>query len=214
MNNLKNILSKVNKYSCPNYLNFHCHTTCSDGSMSPYELIKKAHEIKLQHLSITDHNSIEAYSIINNLTKNKLINKKHPTTIWSGIEITCLLKRCLVHVLGFGFDLNSDFIKPYIQGHSAIGEDLQAINVVKALHKAGGMAFLAHPARYRLSFKELIEEAILLDFDGAEAWYDYNHSEFWIPTPFICEEINNMLLLKNKLSCCGTDSHGFSLLGR
>ncbi|MEC7737336.1 MAG: phosphatase, partial [Cyanobacteriota bacterium] len=32
---LREILLGVSPESCPNILNFHCHTICSDGSLEP-----------------------------------------------------------------------------------------------------------------------------------------------------------------------------------
>ena len=214
MQDLTNILRNIDSDSCPNYLNFHCHTNCSDGSMNPEELIKQASLRKLQHISVTDHHTVNAYPTmiawIENQNKLGVITPK----LWTGIEITCLLKKCLVHVLGYGFDLHNQSLKVYCQGQSVIGEDLQAANVVKAIHDSGGIAILAHPARYRLSYELLLEEAFRLKFDGAEAWYDYSNSEMWKPSPFVCEKINQKLIDYGLLSTCGTDTHGFSLDGR
>ena len=39
----------------------HCHTQFSDGSLSPQELITYAKQVGLSGLSITDHDSINAY---------------------------------------------------------------------------------------------------------------------------------------------------------
>jgi len=39
----------------------HCHTSCSDGTMSPKEIVIHAKEVGLSGLSITDHDTIEAY---------------------------------------------------------------------------------------------------------------------------------------------------------
>ncbi len=39
----------------------HCHSTCSDGTLTPSEIVQLACEIKLGGLSITDHDTIAAY---------------------------------------------------------------------------------------------------------------------------------------------------------
>ena len=66
--------------------------------------------------------------------------------------------------LALGFELNHDALKPYNHGDSVVGEALRAESVVNAIHQAGGLAVLAHPARYRLSHGVLIEEAARLGF--------------------------------------------------
>ena len=42
-------------------IDIHSHTTHSDGSFSVKELLKEAERIGLSLLSITDHNTIDAY---------------------------------------------------------------------------------------------------------------------------------------------------------
>ena len=66
---------------------------------------------------------------------------------------------CLVHVIGLGIDINSRYLNPYILGESPIGNDLNVKSVIKAINLAGGLSFLAHPARYRIPFYKLIPEA-------------------------------------------------------
>ena len=105
-------------------------------------------------------------------------------------------------------------MKPYTLGEASFGNNLNAANVVKAIHRAGGLAILAHPARYRLPYFELINEAIKVGFDGAEAWYDYEHKDNWEPTEFICTAIDKALKKHGLFSTCGTDTHGFDLTTR
>ena len=40
----------------------HCHSDCSDGSDKPGRLLELAREANLQGLSITDHDTLEAYT--------------------------------------------------------------------------------------------------------------------------------------------------------
>jgi len=65
------LTSNINKYSCPENINFHCHTKFSDGSLDPYEILEQAYKNKLKFLSITDHHTIKAHEYIkkNNIGK-------------------------------------------------------------------------------------------------------------------------------------------------
>ncbi len=210
---LREIISQVNSSSCPHQVNFHCHTICSDGSLQPLELITQAYKNGISHISVTDHHSIEAFYII----QQWLINNKHLPSLpyfWSGIEISSILKGCLVHIIGIGFDPKSHFLRPYITGDSATGSDLQASNVIESISKAGGLSVLAHPARYRIHYKELIIEAKLLGIDAIEVWYDYEMSSNWKASEYICDSISKFVISTGLLSTCGTDSHGLSLFGR
>ena len=42
---LIDLTSKIDKYSCPHIINFHCHTNFSDGSMCPEDLLDQAFRI-------------------------------------------------------------------------------------------------------------------------------------------------------------------------
>jgi len=213
MHPLKEILSTVNHNSCPFKLNFHCHTTESDGSLEPLQLFYQACNLGLEHIAITDHHSVNAYRHIKKAIQSKAIQLNPLTTIWSGIEITCLLNKCMVHIIGLGFDVNR-LHHSYTFGESVTGNLLQAEVVVDEIHKANGLAILAHPARYRLDFSDLIDKANCIGIDGAEAWYDYDYKESWSYTPFVCIQIEKRLRELNLLSSCGTDSHGYSLTSR
>ena len=104
--------------------------------------------------------------------------------------------------------------RPYNRGDAVVGEPLRAEAVVKAIHAAGGLAVLAHPARYRLGHDVLIDEAARLGFDGGEAWYDYEMQPTWSASPLICEAIDRQLSNLGLLRTCGTDTHGIDLCGR
>ena len=210
---LIDLTSKIDKYSCPHIINFHCHTNFSDGSMSPEDLLDQAFHNKLKYLSITDHHTIKAHDYIE---KNNIL-EKYPNDSFKlipGIEINCLLLGCLVHVVGLGINIKSNQLSPYIKGESPVGNDLHIKSVTNAIRLAGGLSFLAHPARYRIPFYKLIPEANKQGVDGIEVWYDYELKERWQASYFVCSEINKLTESLRMLKSCGTDSHGYSLLGR
>ena len=86
--------------------------------------------------------------------------------------------------------------------------------MVKAIHAAGGLAVLAHPARYRLGHAVLIEAAAAIGIDGGEVWYDYDMQAQWQATPMVCDSIDQQLKNLGLLRTCGTDTHGHDLKGR
>ena len=135
-------------------------------------------------------------------------------TLWRGVEISCLLEGCLVHVLGLGFGPDPEPLAPYLQGEAVVGPGLRAEAVVAAIRAAGGLALLAHPARYRLPHQRLIAAAAEVGLDGGEVWYDYTMAPQWSPTPLVCDAIARSLSDRGLLHSCGTDSHGLTLQGR
>tara|TARA_Y100001968_G_C19355390_1_gene716914 strand:+ start:638 stop:1291 length:654 start_codon:yes stop_codon:yes gene_type:complete len=210
---IKEILKTVKSDSCPNYVNLHLHTQFSDGSLTPTQLIKKSSDIKVKYISVTDHHTIKAYEEIYSWIEENS-NLKTIPIVFTGIEITAIMYKKLVHILGFDFSLNHKSLLPYINSVSTRGKYLDSEYVVNSIHEAGGLAILAHPARYKLSLDQIIEEAHRMKFDGAEAWYDYSYSKNWKPTPLICDKISKKLSSLNMLSTCGTDTHGYSILHR
>ena len=211
---LRAVLDQVGPDSCPGQLNFHCHTVCSDGSLEPEALIEQATRLGLQHLAVTDHHSSRAHPPMQTWLQQRRDAGELVPTLWSGMEISCLLRGCLVHVLALGFELDHPSLQPYNRGDAVVGEPLRAEAVVKAIHAAGGLAVLAHPARYRLGHAELIDAAASIGIDGGEAWYDYDMQQRWSPTPLICESIDQQLKNLGLLRTCGTDTHGIDLKGR
>ena len=90
----------------------HCHSRCSDGSLTPLELLEKAHQIGLQGLSITDHDTIKAYD-------GELFKKAEELglILCSGVEFSCQLKGVNVHILGYGFDVTSKQLQEFCIKH-------------------------------------------------------------------------------------------------
>ena len=208
------VLAEVDPADCPRRLNFHCHTLCSDGSLAPELLAEEALALGLEHLAVTDHHASRAHGAVAERFAAATAEGRPAPTLWRGVEISCLLEGCLVHVLGLDFDPHDPALMPYRQGQAPVGPELKAEEVVKRLHGAGGLALLAHPARYRKPFALLIDAAAALGFDGAEAYYDYAMAPRWQPTPLVCEAIANQLDQLGLLRSCGTDSHGLELGGR
>ncbi len=89
----------------------HCHSTCSDGTVSPQGLIKLAMQVGLQGLSITDHDTINAYTTALPLAKELGLR------LISGVEFSALYGKISVHVLGYSFDLNNTGIHEFCKKH-------------------------------------------------------------------------------------------------
>jgi predicted metal-dependent phosphoesterase TrpH len=208
------VLREVGPESCPTRFNFHCHTLCSDGSLAPEALAHQAVAIGLEHLAVTDHHALAAHDLIAAALARHQEKGNPVPTLWRGVEISCLLEGCLVHVLGLGFGPDPEPLAPYLQGEAVVGPGLRAEAVVAAIRAAGGLALLAHPARYRLPHQRLIAAAAEVGLDGGEAWYDYTMAPHWSPTPLLCDAIARSLTDRGLLHSCGTDSHGLTLRGR
>ncbi len=213
---LKAVFESINATSCPRFYNFHMHTVCSDGRLQPYQIMEQAIDIGLKGLAITDHHSVNGYR-----AAQKWLNQwqaEHPEAIaphlWTGVEINADLLGVEVHILGYAFDPQHPAILPYLNRATVGGEAYQAVQVIRAIHQAGGLAVLAHPARYRRSAKELIPAAAKVGIDGIETFYAYENPSPWKPSPRQTPEVAALGQIHGLLHSCGTDTHGFSLLQR
>ena len=65
---LINIIKSITKNSCPNSINFHMHSTYSDGSLTAKQIYYQAIELNIDHYAITDHHSVDAYIELSKLT--------------------------------------------------------------------------------------------------------------------------------------------------
>lgn len=80
---------------------FHVHTTYSDGTYSPADVIKLAIEKGLDGLAITDHDTIDG---LKEALTSKQVNNFE---IIPGIELSCTYEEEEVHILGYLFDVNN-----------------------------------------------------------------------------------------------------------
>jgi predicted metal-dependent phosphoesterase TrpH len=89
----------------------HCHTTFSDGTLTPQQLLQHAKEMELLGISITDHDTVEAYSIAPKLAKELGI------LLGTGVEFSCVFQKMSVHLLGYDVDLDSPAIAKLCTRH-------------------------------------------------------------------------------------------------
>jgi len=215
---LKQVFSSVSAESCPHTYNFHMHTNHSDGQLKPDRLVEQALEIGLKGFAITDHHSVSGFQVAQKWleTWRSQPGNEHLAVpyLWIGTEITSQLLETEVHILGFAFDPRHEAIVHYLQGVAPKGESAQAHRVISAIHQSGGIAVLAHPARYRKSYEQLIPAAVMAGIDGVETYYAYGHAKPWKASP---EETRKVKILSEQyqlLNSCGTDTHGSNLLQR
>ena len=277
-------IKAIIKEHAEKYVDLHMHTTYSDGTENVIELLKKCEEAKFSLISITDHDSVEAYFEL-----EKIDYKKHFSgEIIIGGEFKAVYNNQSIEILAYGFDsdklrdLNKEIrdgrtierqamflahlkevgnkiglkfnqnIKideeNYFACHTFVDEIIkypeniailkthgivedvtgdnfyrQALrnpesvfcikekisimnieDVIKAIHQAGGLAFLAHPLDY--AFDNPLKEIEIIiktypELDGIEC---YNS--------FLSEEDSpNLIALANKYNkyiSGGSDYHG------
>jgi len=86
----------------------HTHTTHSDGSSSPEELIKKASKAGIDVISITDHDNIKGFKEA--FEKGKELGVE----VIPGVEISSEISNREIHILGYFFDPDNLELERYL----------------------------------------------------------------------------------------------------
>lgn len=81
-------------------IDLHIHTTHSDGTKSIVEILKQAEDLKLDYISITDHDKCSAYEELKNINVSDYYSGK----IINGIEIKSSYKGSTIDVLGYNYN--------------------------------------------------------------------------------------------------------------
>ena len=89
-----------------NLIDLHTHTNYSDGTATVEETLSLAEKLGLSFLSVTDHNTVNAY--------DELLQKKHLFSgkLVSGVELGTTFRCESIEILGYG--INIEKIKPLI----------------------------------------------------------------------------------------------------
>lgn len=110
-------------------IDLHMHTTYSDGTLSPDELVKYAYEKKLDVISITDHNEVLG------VEEATIACKLYNITIIPGIEITSY-KNKIIHILGYYIDTKSNELLDFISKTRKV-RAIYITKIIKELYKLG-----------------------------------------------------------------------------
>lgn len=214
-------------------IDLHSHSTASDGTLSPTQLVRKAAEAGVSTLALTDHDCISGIKEAKKAAHQLGIN------LVSGIELSVMWSKRTLHLVGLNIDIEHTALNAVLADAEMlrlrrgrkIGEKLEKVGInsafegacalaggslisrshfahflvaqghakdirqvfkrymikgkpgyvaeewmsleqgIELIHKAGGVAILAHPARYHLSrtrLRGLLKELKSLGVDGIE----------------------------------------------
>lgn len=79
-------------------LDLHLHTTHSDGSCTPTEVIDLAHKANVTALAITDHD------ITTGILEATVAGRTHGIDVIPGVEISSIMGQSELHILGYFLD--------------------------------------------------------------------------------------------------------------
>ncbi|MDG9886189.1 PHP domain-containing protein [Pseudomonas sp. GD04058] len=82
-------------------VDLHCHSTASDGSLTPTELVARAYEQGVRVMALTDHDTLEGQP-----EARQAMHERGMQWV-SGVELSCTWSGITIHVLGYGFPLDA-----------------------------------------------------------------------------------------------------------
>lgn len=82
-------------------VDLHCHSTASDGALSPTVLVERAFEHGVRMLSLTDHDTLEGQ------LEARAAAQALGMQWVSGIELSCTWGGATIHILGYNFPLDA-----------------------------------------------------------------------------------------------------------
>ncbi len=114
----------------PAKIDLHCHSTVSDGLLSPADLVAHAAKSGVKVLAITDHDDVGG------LAEARLAAIEHGIHFVNGVEISATWKKRTLHIVGLKFDADNEALKTALAG-VRIGRDIRAQDMAAGLAKAG-----------------------------------------------------------------------------
>lgn len=113
-------------------IDLHSHTHYSDGVLSPEELINRAHNMQVDVLAITDHDTVA--SIPEAIEYQSL--QKRDLQIIPGVEISTSWHNFDIHILGLNVDYTDETLLSRLAQQSQRREE-RALQIEDKLCKAG-----------------------------------------------------------------------------
>ncbi len=206
MAEIKELLKIFTKEDYATNVDLHVHSCYSDGIEHPEALVQQAKEKGYKHIAICDHNTVKAYHETNILNEEIVI---------PAVEFDCWFHGVLIHVLGYGIDVhNEELLSLCAKTKRETEVDIIRFfsyrdprKVIQAIHNAGGIASLAHPACCWCFYLDgFVKKLQNMGLDAIEAYYPYKRHRGIIKfhlasTPLKLAKKHNLLITG------GTDNH-------
>lgn len=156
--------------STPFRCDFHVHSTASDGTLRPAELVEEAVRVGLSAIALTDHDTIGG------LAEAQAAGREAGIEVWGGIELSCSRDdgREQLHMLGLGIDPVAPelvartelLLRDRAQRGALLVEKLQALGVELDLDRVCEVAGAAAIGRPHVA-QALVAEGICKDPEEA-----------------------------------------------
>ncbi|KTC78299.1 PHP domain-containing protein [Legionella brunensis] len=167
-------------------IDLHCHSSFSDGVLSPAELLNKAIGANVKVLALTDHDTVAGLEALHEAAQG------HAIQIINGIEFSACWKKYDVHIIGLNINLSDKAIQSLIERqnqsriHRAlqIAKQMEACGVADAYKKACDIA--GHKRVGRPHFAQVfVNEKIVADLQAAFKRFLGRGRPAYVRTPWL-----------------------------
>ncbi len=169
-------------------IDLHMHTTYSDGTDTVTELLKKAEDLGLEVISITDHNTCKAYFEMENFNVKEI----YQGDIIVGCEFTTIFDNRLIEILGYGFDYKNvnKYLEEFYNAEKISKNTSSLYN--KLLDKIEELGLEFHQERYKKFESEFFERGIYNELIKYESNKEKIKENIWDDfSDFLRRGINN-----------------------
>jgi len=143
----------------------HLHTTCSDGTLSPSELVRLAKKSSLACIALTDHDTLSGIS------EAQVEGQRLGVEVISGVEISAKFEPGTLHILGYFVDRDSIRLKKGLeevqnarrQRNPEIIEKLRAAGVditLEEVERESGGGQVGRPHFARVLIKKRVRQEL------------------------------------------------------
>ena len=113
-----------------NHFDFHCHSTASDGALTPEQLVRRAARNGVGYMALTDHDQLAGLQLARSTADSVGIR------FIDGVEVSISWRSMSVHIVGLNVDINN---QPLIAGleENASGRAKRALVIAEQLEDIG-----------------------------------------------------------------------------
>jgi 3',5'-nucleoside bisphosphate phosphatase len=126
----KNAQPEVHPSLSERRIDLHCHSTASDGRLTPVELTERAARLKIAAMALTDHDTIAGLAMFH------MAGKKHGVETVSGVEISAEFSKGTMHVVGLFVETQSQAFRSFLK-QLADGRKIRNPQIVARLNELG-----------------------------------------------------------------------------
>jgi predicted metal-dependent phosphoesterase TrpH len=111
-------------------IDLHCHSTASDGTLTPAEVVARAHAQGVEILALTDHDTVAG------LAEARVAAQRHGIRLIPALELSATEQGRGVHVVGLGVDPAAPQLTALIARLDRMREE-RAVEIGARLGRAG-----------------------------------------------------------------------------